>query len=233
MFWQHVPASETAAIVVEPILAEGAAWTGQPQFLPHIRKICDQHGILLIADEVRTGMGRTGKMFACQHAGVIPDILCLAGGVASGMPLGAVVAAESIMTWPEGPQGGTFGGNPVSCAGALATVCLLEDQYIANAASLGPLAISRLDRIAAKYKCVGEVRGLGLMITVEIVRSRRKKTASSELRDRILNEAFARGLLLLGCGPAGIRICPPLCINRTQLEVGLDVLDEVIATVAA
>jgi len=177
-------------------------------------------------------MGRTGEMFACEHAGVIPDIICLAEGIASGMPIGAVIASQAVMSERESAHGNAVGGNPVSCAAALATIELIEGHYRANAGQLGLIALEKLRSLADKFKCVAQVRGLGLMIAFDVVQGRKKPVPDAELRDRILREAFVRGLLLLGCGQSAIRICPPLCINRTQLEVGLDVLDEVIATVA-
>ena len=233
LFKHEVPAEETAAIVVEPILGEGGYRVPPPEFLRGLRKICDEHGILLVMDEIQTGMGRTGKMFASEHSNVVPDILCVAKGLAAGMPLGAIVASETIMDWPEGVHGSTFGGNPVSCAAALASIELIETNFLGNAARLGSVAIAKLQVLADKYACLADVRGLGLMLAVEVVHPRGKHAGDPRLRDRIVHEAFVRGLLLLGCGESAIRFCPPLCINRTQLEVGLDVLDEVIATVTA
>jgi 4-aminobutyrate aminotransferase len=231
LFKTQVPPDEVAAIFVEPILGEGGYIVPPPEFLPGLRKLCDHHGILLVMDEIQTGMGRTGKMFACEHVDVAPDLMCLAKGIASGMPIGALVAAENVMRWPVGSHGSTFGGNPISCAAALATIELLEKQLIANAGQLGQVAMAKLDRLAARRKCVRNVRGMGLMLAIDIVKPR-SNVKSPELRDRIVQEAFERGLMLLGCGECGIRIVPPLCINHTQLEVGLDVLDEAIATIS-
>ncbi|GMU24566.1 MAG: aspartate aminotransferase family protein [Phycisphaerae bacterium] len=222
---------EVAAIFVEPLLGEGGYLVPPPEFLPGLRRLCDEHGILLVLDEIQTGMGRTGRMFCCEHFGVAPDILLLAKGIASGMPLGAVVAREAIMDWPQGAQGSTFGGNPVSCAAALATIELLEKQFVSNAAGLNGLAMDKLEHIARHRRHIALPRGMGLMLAVDVVRNR-GRDLDPALRDRIIQEAFSRGLLLLGCGEAGIRFTPPLCINRVQLEVGLDVFDEAVATVA-
>lgn len=230
IFKRICPPDEVAAIFVEPLLGEGGYVVPPPEFLPELRAICDQHGILLVLDEIQSGMGRTGRMFCCEHYGVYPDILLLAKGLASGMPLGAVVARESIMDWPQGAQGSTFGGNPVSCAAALATIELLEKHMTANAADLHPIAMEKLQWIAARHSCVSAPRGMGLMLAIDIVKPGTREPDSAQ-RDRIVEEAFSRGLLLLGCGECGIRFTPPLCINRVQLEVGFRVLDESIATV--
>lgn len=223
---------EVAAIFVEPLLGEGGYVVPPSGFLPGLRELCSRHGILLVMDEIQSGMGRTGRMFCCEHEGVEPDILLLAKGLASGMPLGAIVACKPIMSWPEGSHGSTFGGNPVSCAAALATIELLEKQLIAHAADLHPVAMDKMQQIAARQKCIADPRGRGLMLAVDVVQNSRTRVPDPQLRDRILTEAFSRGLLLLGCGDTGIRFTPPLCINRVQLEVGFDVFDEVVATVA-
>lgn len=222
---------EVAAIFVEPIQGEGGYIIPPPEFLPGLRDLCNKHGILLIMDEIQSGMGRTGKMFACEHWNVVPDVLLLAKGLASGMPLGAMVTRASIMNWPQGAQGSTFGGNPVSCAASLATIDLLEKQYIANAEQLQPVALEKLRKIEAKHRCISNPRGLGLMLAVDIVKDKRSREPNPQLRDRIETEAFARGLLLLGCGETSMRFTPPLCINRVQLEIGLDVFDEAVAVV--
>lgn len=231
IFRQLARPEEIAAIFVEPILGEGGYVVPPRNFLPGLRSLCDRHGILLVCDEIQSGLGRTGKMFACQHFGVVPDVILCAKGLASGMPLGAVVAPEEVMVWPPGAQGGTFGGNPVSCAAALATIEVLESGLISNAAALSEVLLGRLGDIADRRRCVAKPRGLGLMAAVDVV-NRKSGRPDPKTRQRILLEAFRRGLILLGCGAAGIRFCPPLCINRTQLNVGLDVFDEVIATVS-
>ncbi|HOB74865.1 MAG TPA: acetyl ornithine aminotransferase family protein [Phycisphaerae bacterium] len=218
---------EVAAIFVEPLLGEGGYVVPPPEFLPGLRELCDRHGILLVLDEIQSGMGRTGRMFCCEHYGVVPDILLLAKGVASGMPLGAVVAREPIMDWPQGAQGSTFGGNPVSCAAALATIELLQNEMIVNAARLEPVALTRLEAIAKQHRCVRAPRGKGLMLAADFVHSETDQPDPA-LRDRVVEEAFARGLLLLGCGETSIRFTPPLCIDRAQLEKGFDVLAEAV-----
>lgn len=233
IFKQIAAPDEVAAIVVEPIQGEGGYILPPAEFLPELRSLCDQHGILLVLDEIQSGMGRTGKMFCCEHYGVVPDVLLLAKGLASGMPLGALIAPESVMDWPPGAQGSTFGGNPVCCAASLVTIDLLERQLIANAATLSPIALSKLGRTGERHRCIASPRGLGFMLAVDVVGGGRARRPDPDLRDRIVTEAFSRGLLLLGCGESGIRFTPPLTINRVQLEVGLDVFEEVVATVAA
>lgn len=231
IFGRQAPPEDVAAIFVEPILGGGGYVVPPKNFLPRLRSLCDRHGILLVCDEIHSGMGRTGKMFACQHFGVVPDVLLCAGGLASGMPLGAVIASKEIMNWPAGAHASTFAGNPVSCAAALATIELLESGLITNAAKQGQHLQQKLGEIAARRKCVDHARGLGLMAAVDIV-SRKTGKGDRRVRDRIMQEAFGRGLILLGCGPAGIRFSPPLVINETQIGVGLTVFDEVVATVA-
>jgi 4-aminobutyrate aminotransferase len=229
---RFVDPDEVAAIFVEPILGEGGYVLPPEGFLPGLRELCDQHGILLVFDEIQTGMGRTGKMFCCEHEGVVPDILLLAKGLGNGMPIGAVVARHDVMDWTPGSHGSTFGGNPISCAAALVTIDLIEKQMLTNVNHLGPVALGKLKRLSDKHSVISDARGRGLMLAVDVVKDSRTRQPDPELRDRILNEAFGRGLLLLGCGDHAIRFIPPLCINRVQLEVGLDVFDEVVATVA-
>lgn len=221
---------EVAAIFVEPLLGEGGYIVPPPEFLPGLRELCTRHGILLVLDEIQSGMGRTGRMFCCEHYGVVPDILLLAKGLASGMPLGAVVAREPIMDWPQGAQGSTFGGNPVSCAAALATVELLEKEMTANAARLESVALARLESIVKRHPCVRSPRGKGLMLAADFVKASTGEPDPA-LRDRVVEAAFSRGLLLLGCGENSIRFTPPLCIDRAQLEKGFDVLTEAILAV--
>jgi 4-aminobutyrate aminotransferase len=232
LFKREVPPDEVAAIFVEPILGEGGYIVPPDEFLPRLRELCTENGILLVADEIQSGMGRTGRMFAVEHWGVEPDIICLAKGIASGMPLGAVIAGADVMNWPPGSQGSTFGGNPVSCAAALATLDLLEHGLMENAARMGNLARGRLQEIAATQECIGQVRGRGLMIGIEFVQDRATRQPAPELRDRVVNEAFKRGLATLGCGETAIRISPPLCIRREELETGLAVFEEAIAAAA-
>ena len=230
IFKQQLDPSEVAAIFVEPIQGEGGYVFPDPSFLPELRALCDEHDIVMVCDEIQSGAGRTGKMYACEHYDVVPDVLLTAKGLASGMPLGAVVARETVMDWPPGAQGSTYGGNPVCCAAALATLDLIQSSYMNNAATLGPHLQRRLGVIAEKCKVFADVRGLGFMVAVDVVHRQGGKPDAAK-RLRICKEAFTRGLILLPCGDHSIRFCPPLCINQTQLDVGLDVLDEAIATV--
>ena len=195
-------------------------------FLPGLRRICDQHGVMLVLDEVQSGIGRTGKMFASEHWGVAGDIICLAKGIANGLPLGAIVA-ESVMDWPSGSHASTFGGNPVACAASLATLRLVEGRYCANAERRGGQMREGLLGLARRFPCIREVRGLGLMIGVEI------QSADGEpapaWRDRMIDLAFQRGLLLLPCGTSTIRISPPLCLTSRQVEIGLKLIGETLS----
>jgi 4-aminobutyrate aminotransferase len=223
------PPDEVAAIFVEPIQGEGGYHVPPPGFLPALRKLCDRHGILLVADEVQTGMGRTGKLFAVEHWGVEPDILCLAKGIASGMPLGAIVAREEVMDWPSGSHASTFGGNPVSCRAALATLDLLEGGYTRNAAERGQQLRQGLRKLLGQHAEIGDIRGLGLMTAMDLVRPGDPPTPDPVLRDEIIQSAFRDGLLLLGCGESAIRFCPPLCITAEQVETALGILRQVLA----
>jgi 4-aminobutyrate aminotransferase len=221
------PADEVAAIFVEPVQGEGGYHVAPPHFLQALRELCDRHGILLVADEVQTGMGRTGRMFAVEHWGVQPDILCLAKGIASGMPLGAIVAREEIMNWPPGSHASTFGGNPVSCRASLATIELLQEEYIANAVQRGEELRQGLLALKQSFSVVGDVRGLGLMLAADVVREG-DQTPDAERRDSIVQEAFRHGLLLLGCGECALRFCPPLCVISSQVQTALRILSTVL-----
>ncbi len=216
------PPDELAAIFVEPIQGEGGYIVPPADFLPGLRRICDEHGVLLVFDEIQSGMGRTGKMFASEHWGVAADILCIAKGIANGLPLGAIVARSSVMDWPSGSHASTFGGNPVACAASLATIRLLEQRYNANAERRGRQLREGLEALAARYSFIREVRGLGLMIGVEI----QSETGEPDpgLRDELIKMAFLRGLLLLPCGPSTVRFCPPLCLTARQVEIGLELI---------
>jgi 4-aminobutyrate aminotransferase len=222
------PPEEVAAIFVEPIQGEGGYYVPPAGFLPALRELCDRYGILLVADEVQTGMGRTGKLFAVEHWNVQPDIICLAKGIASGMPLGAIIAGEHIMDWPAGSHASTFGGNPVSCRAALATLDLLEAGYMNNARDRGIQLKEGLQGLKEKHSEIGDVRGLGLMVAFDVVRSRSPYTLSPERRDALVQRCFEHGLLVLACGEGAIRFCPPLCINAEQIETALHLLDEVL-----
>jgi 4-aminobutyrate aminotransferase len=226
-----VPPEEVAAIFVEPIQGEGGYLVPPPEFLRELRRICDAHGILLVADEVQSGCGRTGQWWAIEHAGVEPDIVCLAKGIASGMPLGVTIAKAEIMDWVPGSHASTFGGNPVSIAAALATLDVIEREAMKNAATVGQFILDRLRTWTEKYEIVGDVRGLGLMIGLEIVTDKDSKKMAGPERDHIVELAFKRGLLFLGAGPSTIRICPPLVVTKEQAGIALDVLEQCIRTV--
>jgi 4-aminobutyrate aminotransferase len=227
LFRRTAPPDEVAAIFVEPIQGEGGYHVPPSDFLPALRDLCDRHGILLVADEVQTGMGRTGKLFAVEHWNVEPDIICLAKGVASGMPLGAMIARDAVMTWPSGSHASTFGGNPVSCRAALATLELLEQGYIANARERGEQLRQGLLKLQRQHSQVGDVRGLGLMIAMDLVKENAGPDPAA--RDAMVQTAFNQGLLLLGCGDSAIRFCPPLCISAEQVEKALHILGGILA----
>jgi 4-aminobutyrate aminotransferase len=233
MFGTTLDPEEVAAVIVEPVQGEGGYVVPHPGFLPRLRELTRRHGILLIADEVQCGMGRTGRMFASEHFGLEPDIVVVAKGIASGMPLAALIARDDVMRWQAGGHGSTFGGNPVSVAAALATLRLLEGGLVDNAARVGERLIGLLRRRLGRHEVVGDVRGLGLMIGVEIVRDRATREPAPDLRGRILEEAFRRGLLLLGCGKSTIRLAPPLVIDEEDAETATRILDEAIGAAAA
>ena len=228
IFGHILPAEDTAGVMVEPVQGEGGYIIPEETFFPALRRLCDKYGILLIADEVQSGMGRTGKWWSIEHFGVEPDIVCSAKGIASGVPLGVMMARRSLVTWPKGAHGNTFGGNPLACVAALATIDLLETEYLKNAAEMGAYAFQQLKKLQVKYPCIGEVRGIGLMIGLEFVDPSKGNTADPELRDRIVDEAFQKRLLLLGCGESVIRIAPPLCITPAEVDEGIAVLDTVL-----
>jgi 4-aminobutyrate aminotransferase len=225
---QMLPHQEVAGILVEPIQGEGGYVVPSPGFFPALRKLCDRYDMLLIVDEVQSGMGRTGKWWAIQHFGVEPDIVCVGKGIASGIPLGAIIARKSVATWPLGSHGNTYGGNPIACAAALATIDLIKNQYMENAADTGKYALDALEEILTRHNSIGQVRGLGLMIGVEFVKDRQTREPENELRDRVVDLAFERGLLTLGCGRSTIRICPPLSVSRSEMDEGLEILEEAI-----
>jgi 4-aminobutyrate aminotransferase len=228
LFKTSLPPEEVAAIIVEPIQGEGGYIVPPNIFLEEIRRICHRHGILMIADEVQSGAGRTGKWTAIEHTGVQPDIVCMAKGIASGMPLSVCVAKAEIMHWVPGSHASTFGGNPVALAAALATIEIIEREAMQNAATVGASALARLATWIDKYNIVGDVRGRGLMIGVEIVKDQHSRTPVPEVRNRIVDLAFKRGLLLLGCGETTIRLCPPLIVKQEEMDVALDILEECI-----
>jgi len=220
------PPDEVAAIVLEPVQGEGGYIVPPKKFIEELERIARKFGMLLIFDEVQSGMGRTGKMWAADHFGVAPDIMAIAKGIASGMPLGATVARAEIMTWPPGSQASTFGGNPVSVAAALATLELLEQGLIDNAAQIGHYMMNRMKSWPYRYNYVGDVRGLGLMLAVELVKDKQTREVFPELRNRVIERAFERGLLILGAGESAVRLRPPLIITRDQADFALEVLEE-------
>ena len=229
LFRRRVDPDEVAGIFIEPIQGEGGYLPAPAEFLQGLEKICRKHGILLVADEVQSGMGRTGKWWAIEHSGVVPDIICVAKGIASGMPLGAMVARADVMNWTPGAHASTFGGNPVCIAAALATHKLLEEQYIANAARVGDFILRQTVNWRERHKIVGDIRGKGLMIGVEIVRDQKTKEKAPELRNQIVQLAFHKGLLLLGSGDTTLRICPPLLIDEEQADFAVRTLDACIS----
>jgi 4-aminobutyrate aminotransferase len=228
LFKRTVAPQEVAAIIVEPIQGEGGYIVPPSEFHRELRKLCDKHKILLIADEVQSGMGRTGKMFALEHFGASADIVCLAKGIASGMPLGAIVARADIMDWGPGSHASTFGGNPVSCVAALETIKLLEEGLMENARVVGEYLKSRLLELMERHKLIGDVRGLGLMVGAELVRDRTTKEPANTERDEIVQSCFRKGLLMLGCGMSTLRFCPPLVVTKEQCDTAVGIIDDVL-----
>ena len=228
VFGHNVPGDEVAAIMVEPIQGEGGYVVPPNGFFPALRKLCDKYGILLIADEVQSGMGRTGKWWAIEHFDVEPDIVTSAKGIASGLPLGACIARESVMTWSKGAHGNTYGGNPISCSAALATIDLIEESYLANAAEVGQYTLDVLQEIQMRHPSLGDVRGKGLMIGVEFVKDKSTKEPNEEIRNMVEEIGFEHGLLLLGCGKSTIRLAPPLCITKQEMDEALELFEAAI-----
>ena len=231
LFMHLMTPEEVAAMVIEPIQGEGGYVVAPTQFLERLRELTTAHGILLVVDEVQSGMGRTGRMFAIEHAGVKPDAIAIAKGVASGMPLGVAVARADLMTWPPGAHASTFGGNPVSCAAALATIKLLKESLIANAADVGAHLMAGLTALMDAHPLIGDVRGRGLMVGVELVRDRTTKERAIEERDAVVNAAFRRGLLVLGAGKNAIRFSPPLVLTREQADTAVRVFGDALTDV--
>jgi 4-aminobutyrate aminotransferase len=231
IFLHLVSPDEVAAIVIEPIQGEGGYVVPPDQFLERLREIATRNGILLVADEVQSGMGRTGKMFAMEHTRARPDMIAIAKGIASGLPLGIAAARRDLMAWPPGAHASTFGGNPVSCAAAIVTLKLLKERLIANAAEVGAFLKSSLQALTDKHRLIGDVRGRGLMVGVELVRDRTTKERASTEREAVVAAAFNRGLLLLGAGPNAIRFSPPLVLTRDQAETAVRIFDEALTDV--
>jgi 4-aminobutyrate aminotransferase len=227
---REAPAREVAAIFFEPVQGEGGYRVPSAGFVRLLRETCDRHGMLLVADEIQSGIGRTGRMFAVDHFGVAPDIVCLAKGLASGMPLGAIVARADLMTWPPGSHASTFGGNPVCCRAALATLDLVEQSFMANAEARGRQLLTALRSLAAEFPILTGARGLGLMIAIDVVGPHGPDAAR---REELIQAAFHKGLLLLGCGKSAIRFCPALCVTEEQVATAVDILRSVLSSFAS
>jgi 4-aminobutyrate aminotransferase len=222
---------EVAAIFIEPIQGEGGYVVAPDNFLRELRAICNRHGILLVVDEVQCGMGRTGKWWAIEHSGVEPDMVCIAKGIASGMPLGICMTRAEIMDWVPGSHASTFGGNPVSIAAALATMDIIEHGAMGNAARVGEFMLERLRGWTCTHSQVGDVRGRGLMIGIELVKDKATREPAATLRNRVETLAFERGLMVLGCGESSLRLSPPLIVNEQEATVALDILEEALTQV--
>ncbi len=223
-----VSPSDVAAIFVEPIQGEGGYIVPPPEYFGKLRKLCEEYSILFVDDEVQAGFGRTGKMFAIEHWNIVPDIICMAKGIASGMPLGACVASSEIMSWPPGAHASTFGGNPVSCAAGLATIELLQKGLVENAARVGGFILKRLKEMQGKYPLIGDVRGKGLMVAAELVKNQKTKEPAKKEVETILYDAWRNGVLLLPCGKSAIRFVPPLVVTEDQAAFALDVFEKAL-----
>jgi 4-aminobutyrate aminotransferase len=229
LFKTTLPPEEVAAIFVEPVQGEGGYVVAPTIFMQELRRICDRHGILLVVDEVQSGIGRTGKWFAVEHTGVQPDIVCMAKGIASGMPLGITMARADVMDWVPGSHASTFGGNPVCIASALATLDVIENErLLANSTAVGDHMRKRMADWPSKLKLVGDVRGRGLMIGIELVKDKATREPAAAQRNRVETLAFERGLMVLGCGENSIRLCPPLIVSEREAMVALDILEDAL-----
>jgi len=228
IFGHLVPAQDVAGIIIEPIQGEGGYVVPPAGFFPKLRELCTKHGILLIADEVQSGVGRTGKWWAIENFGVEPDIVTTAKGIASGVPFGAMIARKSITTWPKGSHGNTYGGNPLACVASIETLKLIEGGFMQNAAEVGAYCLDRLAKMQSRHTSIGVVRGIGLMIGIEFVKDHESREPAESLRDVVVDRAFENGLLTLGCGTSTIRVSPPLCISKAEIDEGLAILEEAI-----
>ena len=231
LFKTTLPPEEVAAIIVEPIQGEGGYIVPPPEYHRELKALAERHGILYVVDEVQSGIGRTGKMWAIDHWGIEPDIVCTAKGLASGLPLGAMIAKAEIMDWEQGAHASTFGGNPVSCVAALETIALVEEGLMQNASDIGSFLLGRLRDLAARHLLIGDVRGLGLMIGVDLVRDRVTREVAPVERDAVLQHCFSKGLVLLGCGESVIRLCPALVVTREEAETAIQILDGALTEV--
>jgi 4-aminobutyrate aminotransferase len=230
LFRRNLPPEEVAAIFVEPIQAEGGCYVPPPEFWPALRRICDEHGILLVLDEIQTGMGRTGKFLACEHWNVVPDIVCIAKGLGGGLPIGAMIAKSDVMSWTTGAHTSTFGGNPVACAAAMAVLDLVETRLMQNARDVGEYLATQLCGLKKRHALVADVRGLGLLVGVEL---RKDDVPARAQRNATLQRLFERGLLLIGGGESLLRMTPPLILSRAEADVGLEILDETLTEIEA
>lgn len=228
IFEKIIPPGDVAGIMVEPIQGEGGYVVPAEGFFPALRDLCDRYDILLIVDEVQSGMGRTGKMWAVENFGVEPDIICAAKGIASGMPLGAMIARESVMDWPKGAHGNTYGGNPVAAAASLATIDLIKNGLMRNANEIGNYMKDALEELRSTHDSIGDVRGLGLMLGVDFVKDKSSKEPHKKFRDKVERYAFEHGLITLGCGASTIRFAPPLSLTRSEVDEGLSIFDRAI-----
>jgi 4-aminobutyrate aminotransferase len=228
VFKRKVSPNEVAAIFVEALQGEGGYIVPPDDFLPRLRELCSKHGIMLVCDEVQSGMGRTGKMWCVEHSGVEPDMITSAKGIASGLPLGALIAREEVMDWPYGSHASTFGGNPVSCAASLATLDLLEAGLLQNAKDVGNFLMKQLQHLYDEYAVIGQTRGRGLMAAIEFVMDRNSRDVFPDLRNQVVLECFKRGLLVLGCGESAIRFCPALTVSEEQIERAVSIMSDAI-----
>jgi 4-aminobutyrate aminotransferase len=230
---RYIPPEEVAAIFVEPIQGEGGYVVPPPGWFEALSRLARKYGMLLVVDEIQSGSGRTGKMFAIEHCQVEPDIVCVAKGLASGLPLGAMVSRADLHTWESGAHASTFGGNPVACVAAIETLRLVQEGLMKNAQAVGAHVLERLRELATRHPMIGDVRGRGLMAAIEIVRNRDTKEKDPEARNRMVQECFARGLLLLGCDDNSVRFCPPLIVTTEDVDTALGILDAVLGKLAA
>jgi 4-aminobutyrate aminotransferase len=232
IFVHLISPDEVSAIVVEPVQGEGGYIVPPKAFLQGLRELTSQHGIVLVCDEVQSGMGRTGRMFAAEHFGLKADVVNIAKGIASGLPLGITCARSEIMSWPPGAHASTFGGNPVSCAAANATIRLLKEQFVANAATVGAHLMDGIRELQKKHQLIGDVRGLGLMIGIELVKDRKTKERAIDERNALVQAMFRRGVLVLGAGKNALRLAPPLVLAKEQADSVLEILDQSLSEVA-
>jgi 4-aminobutyrate aminotransferase len=231
VFKTILPPDEVAAMVFEPLQGEGGYVLPPKEAVAALRKLADKHGILIIADEVQSGMGRTGKWFAIEHFGIKPDIVTMAKGIASGMPMGAFAASAKVMSWKPGAHGSTFSGNPVCCAAGIATMELIGSELLQNVRTVGDYMMAEFKKMQKRHPSIGDIRGKGLMIGVELVKNRKTREKAPEAMNEVVHQAFYKGLLMLGCGTNTLRICPPLVITKEEAKAGMEIIDQVLTAV--